>query len=111
MRKFVKSTHIPSKTYLWYKDLIAKGERLPNDGKGHFFGGANWLCWLLQIQKEIAPTKNIDSDTAMEILQDWESQMDTSQSKPATVTHQEAIDNYALYLNMSMDPQELEWRK
>lgn len=108
---FVKSTHIPSKTLLWYRRLIEDGERLPNDGKGHFFGGANWLCWLLQTEKKISATKNIDSDTAMEILQDWESQMDTSQTKPATVTHQEAIDNYGLYLNMSMDDKELEWRK
>ena len=26
--KFVKATHIPAK-HIWYKDLIAKGERLP----------------------------------------------------------------------------------
>ena len=108
---FVKETHIPSKTLLWYRKLIENGEKLPNDGKGHFFGGSNWLCWLLQTEKKIGKAKNISSETALEILKDWQAQMDESQTKPATVTHQEAIDNYGLYLNMSMDPTLLEWKQ
>jgi len=108
---FVKETHIPSETLLWYRRLIENGERLPNDGKGHFFGGSNWLCWLLQTEKKIGKAKNISSDTALEIMKDWEAQMDESQTKPATVTHQEAIDNYGLYLNMSVDPTLLEWKQ
>ena len=108
---WVKQTHKPSKTFLWYKNLIQKGERLPNDGKGHFFGGANWLCWLLQIEKDIAPTKNIDKETAKKVIDDWQDYMSISETKPATISHQEAIDNYALYLNMSMSEDELEWRK
>jgi tryptophan halogenase len=106
---WVKETHVMNETHKWYKGLIASGERLPNDGKGHFFGGANWLCWLLQIEENIAPTKNISSETAKQILDDWQSQMDYSVVKQGTIPHAEAIANYALYLNMSMDPQELEW--
>lgn len=108
---FVKESHIMSDTHKWYKRLIQNGDKLPNDGKGFFFGGANWLCWLLQIEKEIGKSKQIDSDRALEIINHWQAQMDESATKGGTVTHQEAIENYALYLNMSMDEHELDWRK
>lgn len=108
---WVRETHQMSDTHKWYKRLIENGDRLPNDGKGFFFGGANWLCWLLQTENNIAPTSNIDSETAEKIITDWESQMFTSEEKPATISHKEAIENYALYLNMSMNEDELEWRK
>ena len=107
---WVKETHQMSDVHKWYKRLIKDGERLPNDGKGFFFGGANWLCWCLQIENEIAATKNIDSETARKILDDWQSQMNYGTEKAGTMTHTEAISNYALYLNMSMNEQELEWR-
>jgi hypothetical protein len=105
---WVKETHQMSDAHKWYKRLIKDGERLPNDGKGFFFGGANWLCWCLQIEKEIAATKNIDSDTARKILDDWQSQMDYSKSKAGTIPHTQAIAEYARYLNMSIDPKDLE---
>lgn len=100
---YVKENHVMSETHKWYKDLIERGERLPNDGKGHFFGGANWLCWLLQIESNIAPTKNISSETAKLIVDAWQEYMNGSLEKLETVPHSEAIDNYALYLDMTMN--------
>jgi hypothetical protein len=107
---WVQETHVMSDTHKWYKELIQEGERLPNDGKGHFFGGANWLCWLLQIESKIGKTKHIDKSTAEKIIKDWQSVMKEAGEKESTVPHREAIDHYALYMNMNMDDSELEWR-
>ena len=108
---WVRETHVMSDTHKWYKRLIEDGERLPNDGKGHLFGGANWLCWLLQIEQTIGANKNTTSETARQILDDWQEKMDIATNKDGTVSHTEAIENYARYLDMSMDPKDLELDK
>jgi len=108
---YVKENHVMCEAHKWYKGLIERGEKLPNDGKGFFFGGANWLCWLMQIEKTIGANKHIDKETAKKILDDWKDVVKIGYEKPATISHDEAIENFALYLNLSMDERELEWRK
>ena len=39
------------------------------DGRGFMFGGANWLCWMLQIIMIFA-RKTVDPSTRR-ILDDW----------------------------------------
>lgn len=72
---YVSDNIIPSDTYLHYKQMLENGDHLNTDGKLQFFGGANWLCWMLQIEKNIAKTKHIDEQTAENLLVYWKTQL------------------------------------
>lgn len=84
---WVKETIEVSDIYKNYKFAIENGEPLNNEGKGHFFGGANWLCWMLQIEKNITPTKRIDKEIAIDIITDWSYQMSVANTKEDTILH------------------------
>jgi len=89
--KWVKDTIVPSDIYKHYKEMINNGEKLNNQGKAHFFGGANWLCWMLQIEKNIAPTKELPYSDARRIISEWEETQQIAFNKPNTVPHLMAL--------------------
>lgn len=97
--QYVKETRLDSETYKWYKSVLENGEHMNNDGKGHMFGGANWHCWMLQIESKIAATKSVDSETAKIVLEKWKEYV----SQSTAVPHLEAIDNYMLYINTGLE--------
>jgi tryptophan halogenase len=92
--KWVKDTIQDSDLHKWYKKHLKDGDAMRNDGKQFFFGGANWYCWLIQIASEITPTKTITKEEASEILNEWKNIVHNT----TTVTHDEAIKNYMVYL-------------
>lgn len=65
---------IPSETYLYYKKMLENGDPLNLDGKLQFFGGANWLCWMTQIEDNVAKTKHLDENIANTLLAYWKRQ-------------------------------------
>jgi len=77
----VRSTFKKSEHHLFYEDMIKQGRRYNSDGKGFFFGGANWLCWLLQLNPDaITPVKTLDESAAKMILIDWQDWLNMSQT-------------------------------
>lgn len=87
----VKENIIPSQTYLYYKEMIENGDPLNRDGKQLFFGGANWLCWMLQIEKNIGKTKSINQKIADEIITEWEKRLTEIRNNPKTVHHKSLL--------------------
>jgi len=86
--KFNKSQH-----HLFYEEMLEEGRNLNSNGKGFFLGGANWLCWLLQLNDSIAtPCKQITEDEAKMILLDWQRQLSNSRQSPQIVSHTDALE-------------------
>jgi flavin-dependent dehydrogenase len=87
----VKENIIPSETYLYYKNIIEAGTSINYNGKGYLFGGANWICWLLQFEKNIRKNKNIDDDIANEILSNWSKTISDVDNSQYIISHLQAI--------------------
>ena len=70
---------------------LEHGDPLNRDGKQLFFGGANWLCWMLQIEKNIGKTKSINQKIADEIITEWEKKLTEIRNNPKTVHHKSLL--------------------
>ena len=68
---FVKQTNIGSERLKYFEENIASGNAFHIDGRGFMFGGANWLCWMLQTYNDIPARKTVDPSQARRILDDW----------------------------------------
>jgi len=100
--KWVNENLQETDSHKWYRKHLAEGDHMKNDGKEFFFGGANWYCWLLQIDKNIVPSKNISKELAKKILDEWEYEMNYMSLSVKNITHDEAIKNYMVYLKDKM---------
>jgi len=92
--KLVRKNFKETDLHKWYKKHLAEGDSLKNDGKQFFFGGANWYCWLLQLEKNIVPTKNISKALAKKILDEWEYEINSVNHSVENISHAQAIEHY-----------------
>lgn len=99
---FVNKEIIISERHKYFASFLQQGEKLTRDGRGWFFGGANWNCWLCQIEKDIIPNKYIDRNTAMDIINEWE----YKRSANPFVSHIDAINDYKDYVNITLEVKE-----
>ena len=74
---YVKDNNIHSDRLRFFEHNIGSGDAFHIDGRGFMFGGANWLCWMLQTYKGIPPRNTVDPSTARQILDDWQSRLNT----------------------------------
>ena len=97
--KYVKNNYTHSDRYKFYVDAVKQGKPLPRNGRGWFFGGTNWLCWIFQIETDIKPTQHINSNQALQIIDKW---ISTSQNNPC-ITHLDAVKDFEFLLNNRLD--------
>lgn len=100
--KWVRKNFKETDLHKWYKKHLAEGDSMKNDGKQFFFGGANWYCWLLQLDKNIVPTKNISKALAKKILDEWEYEINSVNHSVENISHAQAIEHYLAYVNNKM---------
>jgi tryptophan halogenase len=93
--KWVKETRKESDLIHWYRRHIETGERYANNGKNYFFGGANWYCWMLQSDEIINPSKGIDKENALKVIDSWEKH---SKNSSNYVHHTDTLNSYHVYL-------------
>lgn len=96
---FVKNTHIFNNRHKWFQTAIVNGDHLEREGRGHMFGGANWNCWLLQIEPYIAPNKSVTKEEARSIIEEWR----VMSTRNPTETHTHCIEWYPRYLDLRME--------
>jgi len=95
---WVEQTNEYSDLYMHLKENLKQGGKINNEGKGLLFSQANWYCWLLQIEKEIAPTRSLRIEDSSKIIADWLDVMSEAKSKHSVISHDAVLKNAADYL-------------
>lgn len=101
---WVRETQKHSEMQTYYEEILSQGDEIPQSERGFMFFGANWACWLFQLNKSvIAPNKNVSNEDAKKIIEDWQEK----QQSRTFVSHSSALENVPLYFNTT--PQYIPW--
>tara|TARA_B100001250_G_scaffold277776_1_gene240238 strand:+ start:2234 stop:3760 length:1527 start_codon:yes stop_codon:yes gene_type:complete len=95
--RYVRETFTPSQALEFYADNMKSDRKSILGGKDCFFGGTNWIHWMIMLGYEFAPKTYMIDKKPKEIFPQmlrWDKSMRKQQFGKSIVKHQDFIDSF-----------------
>lgn len=68
---WVRKNYQSSNLLDFYLESVSNNDPFLNHGKGILFSGANWTCWLTQLNYPVGIKNTVAAETAKKLLDNW----------------------------------------